>query len=228
MPRPDAPYASSGGSSRVTFTFDHALKEVEVEQLKLATGAHAAVTVPSPVRAAYAREKELGFTKSSAPEVGQLLSVLAATVAPHGRVLELGTGAGVGLAWIVNGVGRRNDVEVVSVELNGEQAALVQAAGWPDWVSIIVGDGAKLVETLGTFDLIFPDIPGKVYGLREAIAALRPGGLLLVDDMGRSPHDDPERCARLASVRDQLGEPPLICTELAFSSGMILAARQRS
>ena len=60
----------------------------------------------------------------------------------------------------MHGLGPRNDVEVVSVELNREQAAIVQAAGWPDWVSIIVGDGAELVRTLGSFDLIFPDNPG--------------------------------------------------------------------
>jgi hypothetical protein len=53
-----------------------------------------------------------------------------------------------------------NDVEVVSVELDAGRAAQVRAAGWPKWVSIVEGDGADLVGTLGSFDLTFPDAPG--------------------------------------------------------------------
>jgi predicted O-methyltransferase YrrM len=126
-------------------------------------------------------------------------------------------------------LGQRSDVEVVSVELDREQAAFVQAAGWPEWVSIIVGDGAEIVGTLGSFDLIFPDTPGgKVYNLGATVSALRPGGVLLVDDMELPSQENPERRARLEFVRSHLFEDPqLFCAELALSSGVILAARQR-
>jgi predicted O-methyltransferase YrrM len=229
MVQHDAPQARLGGRSHVTLTFNRALTDAEVEHLKLTTDALDALRVPPVVKAAYAREQELRFEQSSEPEVGRLLSVLAAAVPTHGRVLELGTGAGVGLAWIMHGLGERNDVEVVSVELDREQAAQVQAAGWPDWVSIIVGDAAELVGKLGSFDLIFPDTPGgKIYNLQATIDALRPGGMLLLDDMDLQSHEHPERRARLQSVRGQLlGNPCLFCAELALSSGVIFAARQR-
>jgi demethylmenaquinone methyltransferase/2-methoxy-6-polyprenyl-1,4-benzoquinol methylase len=216
--------------SHVTLTFDRALTEAEVVDLKLATNALVALRVPAMVQAAYDREQQLRFKQSSEPEVGRLLSVFAAMVPPHGRVLELGTGAGVGLAWIVHGLNHRNDVEVVSVEHNREQAVLVQAAGWPKWVSVVVGDSGELIGMLGSFDLIFPDTPGgKIYNLQATIAALRPGGALLLDDMEVQREEPPERIARVASVRNQLfGDPDLICTELAVSSGMIVAVRQRS
>jgi predicted O-methyltransferase YrrM len=196
--------------------------------LKQTTDASDALRVPPAVEAAYARAQASGFGQSSEPEVGRLLSVLAATVPSGGRVLELGTGVGVGLAWIVHGLGRRTDVEVTSVELDREQAALVRAGGWPDWVSIVVGDGAELVARLGTFDLIFPDSPGgKIRNLEATIAALRPGGVLIVDDMDVRDQE-PEWRARLASVRDTLFEDPqLFCAELALPGGVILAARQR-
>jgi predicted O-methyltransferase YrrM len=186
--------------------------------------------LPAQVQAAQRRAEELGFELSSEPEVGRLIAFLSQGVPTGGRVLELGTGAGVGLAWIVHGIGQRDDVEVVSVELDGERADLVRGAGWPEWVSIVQGDGADLVGTLGSFDLIFPDAPGgKIFKLRKTVAALRPGGVLLVDDMDLSRHSDPELVAGLASVRDRLFEhSELICAELTFASGVILARRLRS
>jgi len=60
-------------------------------------------------------------------------------------------------------------------------------------VSVVVGEGADLVGTSRSFDLIFPDAPGgKIFKLRKTIATLRPGGFLLVDDMNLSVHNDPE------------------------------------
>jgi predicted O-methyltransferase YrrM len=223
------PHGSPIKRSHVTLTFDRALTDSEIEDLKFHTDALKALRAPPLVKAAYVREEALRFEQSSEPEVGQLLAVLAATTPPRSRILEIGTGAGIGLAWIVHGLGPRNDAEVISLELDAERAALVQTEVWPDWVSIIVGDGAKLIETMGTFDLIFADTPGgKIYNLRSTIAALRPGGVLLLDDMEIPSHEHLERRARLASVRDQLfGAPDLVCAELAISSGVILAARNR-
>ena len=92
-----------------------------------------------------------------------------------------------------------------------------------------MGDSAELVGGLGSFDLIFPDTPGgKIYNLQTTIAALQPGGVLVLDDMDLQRDEHPERLARLANVRNQLfGNPYLVCTELALSSGLIVAARRR-
>lgn len=186
---------------------------------------------PASVKAAYARAEGLGFELSSEPEVGWLLAALSAAVPPSGRVLELGTGAGVGLAWIVHGLGDRSDVEVVTVEIDTELARQVQALDWPDWVTFEVGDGAELVGTLGEFDLVFPDAPGgKIFKLRKTVTALRPGGVLVVDDMDLSRDlsaHHPDLPAALRSVRDRLmTDPRLICAELPFASGVILATRR--
>jgi demethylmenaquinone methyltransferase/2-methoxy-6-polyprenyl-1,4-benzoquinol methylase len=185
--------------------------------------------LPDLVAGAEARAKNLGFELSSEPEVGELIACLANAVPNGGRVLEIGTGSGVGLAWIVHGIGARTDVEVISVELDNEIADQTRSDSWPDWVSIVVGDGADLVGTVGSFDLIFPDAPGgKIFKLRKTIATLRPGGFLLVDDMDLSVHKDPELRNGLASVRERLIEhPDLVCAELAFSSGVIIASKRR-
>jgi hypothetical protein len=67
---------------------------------------------------------------------------------------------GVGLAWLVHGLGARRDVEVVTVELDDEVQRTALSAPWPPWVRFESGDGAEVVGRLGQFDLIFPDAPG--------------------------------------------------------------------
>jgi demethylmenaquinone methyltransferase/2-methoxy-6-polyprenyl-1,4-benzoquinol methylase len=176
----------------------------------------------SLVQAARDRADAAGFTISSEPPAGELLAVLAAAVPPGGRILEIGTGAGVGLAWLVTGLGGRTDVEVRSVERNPEMGAVAAAGDWPSNVTLHEGDVLTLFDTLGTFDLIFADAQGgKTHGLDRTIAALAPGGHLLVDDMAGAY----EQTIR---VRDTLlNHPDLTAVELACGSGLILATRHR-
>jgi demethylmenaquinone methyltransferase/2-methoxy-6-polyprenyl-1,4-benzoquinol methylase len=188
------------------------------------------VTIPATVHAARERADAMGFVYSSEPGVGALLSSLAAAVPTGGRVLELGTGAGVGLAWLVHGLGDRTDVEVVTVDADDDVQARTRGDRWPGYVRFELGDGAELVRSLGTFDLIFADAPGgKTIGLEHTIAALEPGGMLVVDDMDLARHDDPTLRRGLGLVRDRLlADDRVVCSELEFSSGVILAVRRRS
>jgi hypothetical protein len=65
----------------------------------------------------------------------------------RGRVLEIGTGVGVGLAWLVHGLGARRDVEVVTVELDDQVQRTALSAPWPPWVRFESGDGAEVVAS---------------------------------------------------------------------------------
>ena len=107
------------------------------------------------------------------------------------RICELGTGAGVGLAWIVYGLGERDDATVYTVDTNQEMLATVATAGWPGYVEFVCDDGANAVQEFAPFDLVFADAPGgKIEGLDATIAALAPGGVLVVDDMDPALHAD--------------------------------------
>ncbi|MFI6071349.1 O-methyltransferase [Actinoplanes sp. NPDC051343] len=176
----------------------------------------------SRVQDALDRAGAAGFTISSEPPAGPLLAVLAAAVPPGGRILEIGTGTGVGLAWLVEGLGGRTDVEVRSVEHDPRLGRLAAEADWPENVTLHEGDVLDLLDTLGTFDLIFADAEGgKWHGLDRTIAALAPGGHLLVDDMATA-HE------QTARVRDTLlTHPGLTVVELACGTGLILATRNR-
>jgi demethylmenaquinone methyltransferase/2-methoxy-6-polyprenyl-1,4-benzoquinol methylase len=182
------------------------------------------------VLAAYARAADTGFQLSCEVEVGRLLAALSAAVPEGGRILEIGTGVGVGLAWLVHGLGDRHDVEVVTVELDDEVQQTARSAPWPPWVRFELGDGAEVVGRLGQFDLIFPDAPGgKIFKLRQTVAALRPGGVLVVDDIDLRQHENEELRTALTIVRQCLVEDAeLVCAELGYSSGVIVAVKRRA
>jgi predicted O-methyltransferase YrrM len=180
------------------------------------------------VVAAAARARQAGFELSCEPEVGALLAVLAAAVPEGGRILELGTGSGAGLAWLLSGLAGRTDVEILTVDVDEALQAMTREAGWPSFVRFLLADGAEVVRSSGRFDLIFADAPGgKLTGLGDSIAALERRGVLVVDDMDLARHDDPELRAALADVRDQIvAHPALATVELSHGSGIVLGVRR--
>lgn len=185
--------------------------------------------LPAAVAASYERARRHGFALSCEPEVGRLLATLAASVPVAGRILEMGTGVGAGTSWIVHGVGARDDVRLVSVDLDEQASAIAREAAWPAWVTLQVGDVLAVLGDLGRFDLIFADAQGgKWTGLDRTIAALQPGGLLLVDDMHPPRWMDDAHASHTARVRATLlAHAELASVELACGSGMILSTRRR-
>ena len=147
-----------------------------------------------------------------------------------GRVLELGTGTGVGTAWIVHGLRGRDDVEVVTVEIDAATAALAAQYRWPPQVRLLTGDALDVTRRAGRFDLIFADAQGgKWEGLDTTIAALRPRAHLLVDDMMPGEFADDHHARKTSEVRARLlDHPDLTSVEIAWSTGLILSTRTRS
>jgi len=184
--------------------------------------------VPDRVERAAAVAAESGFTLSCDDDVGRLLAVLAAAVPPHGRILELGTGCGVGLAWIVHGLGARDDVDVVSIERDAKSVACARRNTWPSFVSIVEGDALVLMPASGIFDLVFADAEGgKWDGLDTTIATLAPRGLLLVDDMTPRRWENERHRVNTEAVRARLlSDRHLVATEIAHGTGVVLCTRR--
>jgi len=184
--------------------------------------------LPELVAAARATAERAGFDCSCDHAVGQLLAVLATAVAPGGRILELGTGAGVGTAWIVHGLAQRSDVEVISVEADPQTAALAARHAWPRYVRFLLDDAVRVLPTIGTFDLIFADAQGgKWQRLDLTIRALRARGMLLVDDMTPQHWWSDEQATHQDTVRRTLLQhPDLASCQLDCASGIILSVRR--
>jgi demethylmenaquinone methyltransferase/2-methoxy-6-polyprenyl-1,4-benzoquinol methylase len=184
--------------------------------------------LPERVERATARGVEAGFTMSCDPSVGRLLSVLAAATPPNGRILELGTGCGVGLAWIVDGLAGRADVEVTSIEFDHAVAEVARRSDWPRSVSIVEADAVEVFPSLGGFDLVFADAQGGKWDrLDLTIAAVRPRGVLVVDDMTPLQWESDHHRTKTEEVRERLlAHPDLVAVELAPGSGVILCTRR--
>ena len=152
------------------------------------------MTDPPLVQRALALERELGFERSCIREVGLLLHVLAAQRG-RTRVGELGTGCGVGAAWIVSAL--PPSVPFVTVELDEARAgAAAELFAADENVTVLQGDWHELMPREAPFDLLFldsgkqhPEIDGD-----QVVGLLAPGATILMDDLtpGR-PGPDPVR-----------------------------------
>jgi demethylmenaquinone methyltransferase/2-methoxy-6-polyprenyl-1,4-benzoquinol methylase len=162
------------------------------------------------------------------PAVGQLLAVLAAHLPAGAKVAELGTGAGVGTAWIASGLLQRTDVTVTTIENDPETAALAARGDWPSFVNLRCGEVLGMLAEGGQYELIFADAPdGKWHGLDQTIAALGPRGMLVVDDMTPMPSWPASQQTAQDQVRHALlRAPQLITVKLAHGSGVILSTRR--
>src|SRR3984957_4850570 len=116
------------------------------------------------------------------PGVGRFLAVLAAGCA-GGRIGELGTGAGIGSAWIASAMPA--DCALITVELDeslaGAACALLAA---DSRIEVITGDAFRVIPGRGPFDLLFADS-----GVRDPadfavlVSLLRIGGRIVMDDL---------------------------------------------
>ncbi len=169
-----------------------------------------------------------GFPMASEPQTGSLLRTLA-TTKPRGAFLELGTGTGLSTAWILAGMDQHS--RLLSVD-NDEavQAIARRHLGQDARVTFQLADGAAFLETLGKqqFDFIFADTwPGKYDHLEQALAAVKPGGFYIIDDMSPQPNWPPghaEKVPVLISALEQ--RPDFQVTKLNWASGLILATKR--
>jgi demethylmenaquinone methyltransferase/2-methoxy-6-polyprenyl-1,4-benzoquinol methylase len=183
--------------------------------------------MPSEVQAATTAAANVGFAISCHGDVGRLLRVLAAAVRPDGAILELGTGVGVGLAWIVSGLAGRTDVQVLSVERDPDTAATAVKHDWPSFVRLEVGDALDVLRRGDHWDLIFADaLAGKWEGLDDTIEALGPGGVLLVDDMTPPIMSEMHRTKTIEVRHRLLTDPTLVAVEMRWSSGVVVCTRR--
>ncbi|MFT4164841.1 MAG: hypothetical protein QM650_06330 [Microlunatus sp.] len=134
-----------------------------------------------------ARAQQAGFEQSSTLAVGELLSVLAASK-PGGRMLELGTGVGLGVLHLLDGMSA--DATLVTVELDPILSHIAQEEIDDSRVEFVIADGADWLETqastpkAGSYDLVFADTwPGKFDHRAEALALIAEGGFYVVDDL---------------------------------------------
>lgn len=128
--------------------------------------------------------EEAGPDRPSAclPGVGRFLAMLAAGCA-GGRIGELGTGVGIGAAWMAGAMPA--DCVLVTAEIDERLAGLARDLLAADpRVTVITGDALRVMSGGGPFDLLFADS-----GVRDEadfaalVGLLRIGGRVVMDDL---------------------------------------------
>lgn len=186
---------------------------------------------PAAIEALAAGCERLGFDQSSDPLTGALLRSLAASK-PDGSILELGTGAGMSTAWLLDGMSAGSTLLTVD-NAAGQLALVEQVLGHDSRLTVVHADGAELLADLTRngrrFDLVFADTwPGKFTHLDQALNLLAPGGLYVVDDLLPQPTWPAGHQAAVDALRADLNaRDDLAVTELEWSTGLLIATRRR-
>ncbi len=179
--------------------------------------------VPPLVEKALALTERLGFGRSCRPEVGRLLHVLAASRGRE-RVAEIGTGTGVGAAWIVSALPPETPFFTTEIDENRAAAARELFAA-DENVHVLAGDWRRLLLPEAPFDLVFYDAAKQLRPQEdgELVAGLlAPGGIAILDDLTPGfAEPDPVR-------EFWLGHADLAATEVLTTpeSAAILAVRR--
>lgn len=161
-------------------------------------------------------------------EVGALLQVLATSIGAR-RILEIGTAIGYSGIWLARAL--PPDGMLITMEKDEARAAAAKAnfekASVADRVSVMVGDAAlKIVKVSGPFDLIFQDGHKPLYNtlLDRLVALLRPGGLLVTDNVlwdgevvpgfVASPQKSAADTAAIADYNQRVASHPQLLTSI--------------
>jgi predicted O-methyltransferase YrrM len=159
------------------------------------------------------------------PDAAALLSVVIQAMGAR-NVVEIGTSNGYSTIWLADAVRARGG-RVLSVDTDGAAqrlaAANLAAAGLGELVELHLGDGGAALAGLpdGGTDALFldserPEYPG---WWPHPVRVLRPGGLLVVDNVLSHP-DEIAPFLRLVEA-----EPALTATVVPVGKGELLAVK---
>jgi predicted O-methyltransferase YrrM len=169
----------------------------------------------------------LGFTMASEPKTGALLAALAAS-RPGGRMLELGTGTGLGTAWLLSGMDAQARLDTVDTD-HTVVAVAQRHLATDSRVTFHVMDGANFISQSpqGQFDLIYADAwSGKFTHLDETLSLLRVGGIYFIDDLLPQPNWPDGHAAKVPALIDAIErQSGFVTVKLSWASGLMLAVR---
>jgi predicted O-methyltransferase YrrM len=175
-------------------------------------------------------------------EVGALLRVLATAVGAT-RLLEIGTAIGYSGIWLAGALPPGG--MLITMEMDEARAREAREnfarAGLADLVTVVVGDAQlKLAKVAGPFDLIFQDGAKHLYTplLDRLVALLRPGGLLVTDNVlwdgevvpgfVSAPHKDSADTRAIAEYNQRdASHPELTTATVPLRDGVSISVKKR-
>lgn len=142
--------------------------------------------------------------------------------------MELGTGTGVGTAWLLAGMDVGSHLDSVDSDAT-VQAIARRHLGQETRVTFHVADGGTFLEQSRSqlFDFIYADAwPGKFSHLELALSLLQVGGIYLVDDLVPQPNWPEGHAPKVAVLINELEhQHGFVATKLAWASGLMILVR---
>ncbi|WP_241998777.1 MULTISPECIES: O-methyltransferase [Kribbella] len=156
--------------------------------------------LPPLVSAALSLSGRRGFVSATRNETGRLLATLAAS--RTGTLGEVGTGCGVGSAWLRHGA--TDGTKIVTAESDPQLAKVVADLFADDGrIEVLAADWTALIER-GPFSLLFVDAREAKLSARDVIAeAVEPGGFVVLDDFTPSMVWPPMYEGRVDTLRQE-------------------------
>ncbi len=190
-------------------------------------------TIPHNIPKLYPEIKkkceEIEFSMLSDIQLGSLLKTLVAAK-PGAKILELGTGIGLALSWIQDGMD--DNSKIISIDNDPELIATASEYFSEDSrVELICADGGDWLQNYSgsMFDLIFADSwPGKYRELDVTLQLLKVGGIYVIDDMIEQdnwPEGHREKAQNLISELEEKDNFTMV--KLNWSTGIIIMTKQR-
>jgi predicted O-methyltransferase YrrM len=177
--------------------------------------------LPPLVQQAYAAARRVGFPLTAAestgtgtaclPGTGRFLAMLAAGCS---RIGELGTGTGVGTAWMASSMPAT--CTLVTAEIDEQRAAAARELFADDLrVTVVTGEALAAISVGGPYDLLFSDCKADREMLIDLLAI---GGRVVMDDitpLELLPDDSPFKQAD-DPKRMFFADPRLVSTEIVL------------
>lgn len=173
------------------------------------------------------KSEQIGFTMPSDLYVGSLLKTLISSK-PNGRFLEIGTGIGLSLSWMMEGL----DTGSRLISVDNDQELIDIATGYfgnDQRLTLVCQDGTQWLEEYAgpRFDLIFADAwPGKYSEINNILDLVNIGGFYVIDDMNKQsnwPEGHEHHVARLTEFLEERKDFQI--TKMNWSTGLILAVK---
>jgi len=157
-------------------------------------------------------------------DTGRLLWIIVRAMNAK-RILEVGTSNAFSTVWLADAA-RSTNGRVTTLEINPDKVALARAnlatAKLDRLVEIIQGNATEtLVAIPGPFDIVFLDAdrPSYLTYLELVVPKLRPGGLLIADNVTSHPQELQDYLARVKS------HPQLFSVTVPIGNGEEIALK---
>ncbi len=174
------------------------------------------------------KSNEIGFSMPSDIFIGSLLKSLISSKL-NSNILELGTGMGLSLSWMVEGLD--DNSTITSVDNDPDLINIVNDFFDNDnRVNLICQDGSDWIKEYDgeKFDLIFADAwPGKYSDIELTLDLIKVGGFYVIDDMKYNdnwPEGHKEKVDQLITYLDKREDFSL--TKMDWSTGIILMTKK--